>query len=112
MQVFRYEWAPRDAASSVCVLTSLDLFAVGTLALASLSLMRSQIKNGSDCVVASFGMTENKEQRVCINFCQKVANTCSETYDMMKMAFGENSISRSQVFEMFSRFKERGYIDH
>jgi hypothetical protein len=44
---FRYEWAPRDAAASEHVLTCLDLFAHGTLALASLSLMRSQIKNKS-----------------------------------------------------------------
>jgi len=29
---------------------------------------------------------------------------------MMKMAFGEDSISRSQVFEMFRHFKERGDI--
>jgi len=96
-----------DAASSEGVLTSLDLFAVGTFALASLSLVRSKIKNGSVCVVVAFGTNENKG-RVCINFCQKVGNTCSETYNMMKMAFGEDSISRSLFFEMFRRFKEGG----
>jgi transposase len=53
-------------------------------------------------------MTENKEQRLCINFYQKVGKTCSEINDMIKMAFGEHSMSRSQVFEMFRRFKEGG----
>lgn len=66
--VLRYERAPRGATSSERVLTCPDLFAVGTLAPAILSLMVSQTQNGSVCLVVAFRMTEKKEG-VCIKFC-------------------------------------------
>ena len=44
--VLRYERAHRDAASSERTLLYLSLFAGGTVALACLSLIRSQIKIG------------------------------------------------------------------
>lgn len=102
---FSNELAPRDAASSVRVLTHLDLFAVSTLTLASLSLMQSQIKNASVCVIITFRMTEKREQ-VCIKFCKKLGKTCTETYNIIKMAFTEDSTSHTQVFEWFCHFKE------
>jgi hypothetical protein len=50
------------------VLTCLDLITVGTLAATVLSLVGSQIKNGSVCLVVAFRMTE-KTEGVCIKFC-------------------------------------------
>lgn len=78
MLFLRYKQVPRKVAASwdrglIC----LDLFAFGALVLASLCLMRSQIKNGSVCVIA-FRITKTVEQRLCIKFCQNVAETCIE----------------------------------
>ena len=41
-----------------------------------------------------------------IKFCQKLEENCIETYDMIKVAFGEDSGGRSRVFEWFRRVKE------
>ena len=53
----------------------------------------------SVCVVA-LGITE-KTERMCIKFCQNLGETCIETYYMIKMAFGEDSMSYTEVFEWF-----------
>jgi hypothetical protein len=50
-------------------------------------------------------MTE-KTERVWIKFCQKVGKTCKEAYDMIKMAFREDSVSLTQGFEWFHSFEE------
>ena len=78
MLFLRYKQVPRKAASWERGLICLDLFAFGALVLASLSLMRSQIKNGSVCVVIAFRITKTMEQRLCIKFCQNVGETCIE----------------------------------
>jgi hypothetical protein len=62
-------------------MTRHGLLAVGTLALAGLR------------------MTEKTEQRLRIKFCQKLEENCIKTYDMIKVAFGEDSGGRSRVFE-------------
>jgi hypothetical protein len=46
-----------------------------------------------------------KEQRLCIKFCQKLGKTVTETYEMLQQAFGETALSRSKIFEWYSRFK-------
>jgi hypothetical protein len=46
-----------------------------------------------------------KEQRVCIKFCQKLGKTAIETYEMLQQAFGETVLSRSKIFEWYSRFE-------
>ena len=79
------------------VLAGVDLFALGTLALAFLILMPPQIKNGSVCVVV-LRITEKTEQGVSIKFCKNVRRTYTETDDMLKLTFGEDSTSRTQVF--------------
>jgi len=66
--VLRYERTSRETASSERVQTCLDLITVGTLAPAVLSLIGSQIKNGSVCLIVAFRMTE-KTEGVCIKFC-------------------------------------------
>ena len=51
-------------------------------------------------------MSENTEQRVCIKFCQKLGKTATETYEMVRQAFGDEAMSRTRVFEWHRRFKE------
>ena len=51
------------------------------------------------------GMAEVDEQRVCIKFCVRLGKTGSETYEMLKQAFGDSCMSRSRTFEWFRRFK-------
>jgi len=45
------------------------------------------------------------EKRACIKFCFKLGKTATECYDMLKTAFGEQAMGRSQTFQWFSRFK-------
>ena len=97
--------APRER-----VWTSLDLFVLGTFALASLTLMASRIKNGSVCVVA-VRTTYKAEQQVCIKDCQTLGKTCLETYDMIKMAFGELSMSYTgSFFNGFALLKKAKHL--
>ena len=51
------------------------------------------------------GMAEVDEQRVCIKFCVRLGKTGSETFEMLKQAFGDSCMSRSLTFEWFGRFK-------
>jgi len=46
-----------------------------------------------------------REQGVCIKFCFKLGKTATEYYEMLKTAFGEQAMGRSQTFQWFSRFK-------
>ena len=50
-------------------------------------------------------MAEDDEQRVCIKFCVRLGKTGSENFEMLKQAFGDSCMSRSQTFEWFGRFK-------
>jgi len=45
------------------------------------------------------GMAEVDEQRVCIKFCVRLGKTGSETFEMLKQAFGDSCMSRSRTFE-------------
>ena len=51
------------------------------------------------------GVAEVDEQRVCIKFCVRLGKTGSETFEMLKQAFGDSCMTRSQTFEWFGRFK-------
>jgi hypothetical protein len=54
-----------------------------------------------------------KEKRVCINFCQKLGKTATETYEMPQQAFGETALSLFKTSEWYSRFKNgRTSIDN
>ncbi|KAL4088708.1 hypothetical protein QTP88_023792 [Uroleucon formosanum] len=57
-------------------------------------------------VPSDFIMSENTEQRVCIKFCHKPGKTATETYQMLLLAYGDETMSRARVFEWFKRFKE------
>ena len=50
-------------------------------------------------------MADFREQRACIKFCFKLRETATEYYEMLKTAFGEQAMGRSQTFQWFSRFK-------
>lgn len=50
-------------------------------------------------------MRDYEEQRTCIKFCFKLGKTATETYQMLRTAYGEEAMGKSQAFEWFSKFK-------
>ena len=50
-------------------------------------------------------MGETSKQRACVKFCFKTGKTSSETYELLKTAFGDKCLSCSNVFVWFNRFK-------
>ena len=48
----------------------------------------------------------NFEQRCAINFCVKLGETAIETFNKLKQAYGEHTLSRSQVFKGYKAFSE------
>ncbi|UYV64790.1 hypothetical protein LAZ67_3001980 [Cordylochernes scorpioides] len=47
-----------------------------------------------------------EEKRICIKFCFKLKKSATETYELIKEAFGDAALSRSRTFEWFSRFQK------
>jgi hypothetical protein len=45
------------------------------------------------------------EQHVCIKFCVKFGKSSTETFEMLREAFGEHSLRWTAVFEWHSCFK-------
>jgi len=54
-------------------------------------------------------MADNKEQRVCVKVCFVIGKSAAETVLMLQEAFKEEALSKTQVYEWYSRFK-RGEI--
>ena len=52
-----------------------------------------------------FGNGSEKEQRVGIRFCANVGKRATETLDVIQQGFGDQSLSRTQVFQWHGRFK-------
>ena len=50
-------------------------------------------------------MTEKQDQRICIKFCFQLGKTSSETIQMMQRAFGNECMSKTQITELYNRFK-------
>jgi hypothetical protein len=50
-------------------------------------------------------MADLKEQCICVKFCFKLGKAAPETHEMLKTAFGDNAMGRTQTFEWFSQFK-------
>jgi hypothetical protein len=46
------------------------------------------------------------EQRAVIKFCVKLKKTATETFEMLKSAYGEKCLSRASVFEWCKRYIE------
>ena len=55
--------------------------------------------------VAIFTKDQRKEQRVCITFCANLGKSATETLEMIQQGFGDQSLSRTQVFQWHARFK-------
>ena len=51
-------------------------------------------------------LSVNTEQRVNVKFCVKHGKSATETYHLLKKDYGDECLSRTQVFEWFKRFKE------
>lgn len=51
-------------------------------------------------------LSVQKEQRVNIKFCFKLGKSASETFVMLQQVYGDDCLSRTQVFEWFKRFKD------
>jgi hypothetical protein len=45
------------------------------------------------------------EQQICIKFCVKLGKSVTETLDMLHDAYGEHSLSWTEVFEWHLRLK-------
>jgi len=50
-------------------------------------------------------MADNKEQTVCAKFCFLLGKSAAETVLMLQEAFKEETLSKTQVCEWYSRFK-------
>ena len=50
-------------------------------------------------------MNEKTEQRACIKFCVELGKSATETLDMLRQAFHDHALGRTQVFEWHARFK-------
>ncbi|GFU32126.1 HTH_48 domain-containing protein [Nephila pilipes] len=51
-------------------------------------------------------MTKRIEQRYCIKFCQKLADSQSQTIRKIQQVFGEDARGITQIKEWFNRFKD------
>jgi transposase len=50
-------------------------------------------------------MADLKERRICVKFYFILGKTASEKHEMLKTAFDDNAMGRTQTFDWFSRFK-------
>ena len=55
--------------------------------------------------MAIFTIDQRKEQRVCIKFCANLGKSATETLTMIQQAFGDQILSRTQVFQWHARIK-------
>jgi hypothetical protein len=55
---------------------------------------------------ANFNMSEFHEQCVNIKFCVKLGKTFTKTHEMLKEAYGDQCMGRTQCYEWFKRFKD------
>jgi len=55
--------------------------------------------------MAIFMMDQRKEQQVCIKFCANLGKSAMETLKMIQQGFGDQSLSRTQVFQWHTWFK-------
>jgi len=51
-------------------------------------------------------LSVNVEQRVNVKFCVELVKSATETSDLLKRVYGDECLSRTQVFEWFKRFEE------
>jgi hypothetical protein len=44
-------------------------------------------------------MADHKEQRVCVKFCFLLRKTAAETVGMLRQAFNDDALGKSQAYE-------------
>ena len=52
-------------------------------------------------------LSVNVEQRANVKFLVKLGKTSTETYDLLRIVYRDDSLFCTQVFEWFKKFKER-----
>jgi len=56
-------------------------------------------------VVRGRGHSTGMEQRTNIKFCFKLGKTAAETVEIMRQVYGDDCLSRAQIFRWYARFK-------
>ena len=56
-------------------------------------------------VVRGHGHSSGMEQTANIKFCFKLGKTAAETVELMRQVYGDNCLSRAQIFRWYARFK-------
>ena len=56
-------------------------------------------------VVRGRGHSSGMEQRANIKFCFKLGKTAAETVELIRQVYGDNCLSRAQIFRWYARFK-------
>jgi hypothetical protein len=51
-------------------------------------------------------MQQLEKQRMCVKFCFKLGKTFVETFELLKKAYTEECMSRTQCYKWSKRFKE------
>jgi len=51
-------------------------------------------------------MKKRIEQRVCLKFCVANEISCADALKMLQKAYGDSSLSKSQVYEWYKLFKD------
>jgi len=51
------------------------------------------------------GHRSGMEQRANNKFCFKLGKTAVETVELMRQVYGDNCLSRAQIFRWYARFK-------
>ena len=67
--------------------------------------MTGEIRRHVVHVVRGRGHSSDMEQRMNIKFCFKLGKTAAETVEMMRQVYGDNCLSRAQIFRWYGRFK-------
>jgi hypothetical protein len=68
--------------------------------------MHVRITGGLVELVSSACGSFTSEQRRAIKFCVKLSKTATKTFEMLKSAYGEESLSRTNLFGWPETFKE------
>ena len=56
-------------------------------------------------VVRGHGHCSGTEQKANIKFCFKLGKTAAETVELMRQVYGDNFLSRAQIFRWYAQFK-------
>ena len=58
------------------------------------------------CMFSDFSLSKNICQRICIKFCVKNKIKCSETLEMLKVAYGETVLSKKNVYKWYKLLQD------